>query len=327
MPPLECHKASYRNAVNSTADYLAKRILNREWVAQHDDVAFFAKAPMLLLEANREQDARAALHVAARHAERSSTNKCSQVYAEDYPHYALLWICWAATRMSVDDLANRCFERICSYQHKLTQSGLVREPYHSACNFEADFFATAICAKAALLRNDAARAEGAGDALMRALDANRSNMSERKRFNLRWRWQDGFVQESGPTNCVLQAADGQLHSMLGFPALVLMELSWTKLSRASAYATASLDLLNFIKGSRGVLTSPQAHVVAAAAAAAKDSSLATQIADELASQMRTPDSPMSDGANEPQTMDHAAEAVFWLCFVDRSLASDAQALS
>jgi len=290
-------------------------------------VAFYAKAPMLLFEANRKQDAQAALRVAAKYAESDSTKSCSQVYAEDYPHCAWLWICWAATRMSVDDLANRCFEIICSYQHRLTQSGLVRKPYRSACNFEADFYATAICAKAALLRNDAARAEGAGDALMRALDANRSNMSERKRFNLRWRWQDGFVQESGPTQCVLQAADGQLHSMLGFPALVLMELSRTKLSRASAYATASLDLLNFIKGSRGVRTSPQAHVVAAAAAAAKDSSLATQIANELASQMRTSVSLMGDGANKWETMDHAAEAAFWLCYVDRSLASGALASS
>jgi len=106
-----------------------------------------------------------------------------------------------------------------------------------------------------------------------------------------------------------------------------MELSRTKLSRASAYATASLDLLDFIKGSRGVRTSPQAHVVAAAAAAAKDSSLATQIADELASQMHTSVSLMGDGDNKWETMDHAAEAAFWLCYVDRSLASGALASS
>jgi len=316
---LEGHRASYTEVVAPLWNCLVERILNREWVAQHNDVAFYAKAPMLLFEANREKDARAALHVAARYAEHSSTNSCSQVYAEDYPHFALLWICWAATRMSVDDLANRCFERICTYQHRLTLSGLVREPYRSACNFEADFFATAICAKAALLRNDAARAEGAGDALMRALDANRSNMSERKRFYLRWRWHDGFVQESGPTQCVLQDADGQLHSMLGFPALVLMELSKTQLSRASAYATASLELLNFVKGSRGLRTSPQAHVVAAAAAAAEDSSLAAQIADEFASQMCAPDSRVGDSASEWESMDHAAEAAFWLCYVGRSL--------
>lgn len=267
------------------------------------------------------QDAQAALRVAAKYAEHGCANSCNKVYAEDYPHCAWLWICWAATRMSADDLANRCFQRICSYQHRLTQSGLVRDPYSSAFDFEADFFATAVCAKAALLRNDAARAEGAGDALMRAMDANRTNMSKRKRFNLRWRWHDGFVEQSGPTQCFLQAADtGQLHSMLGFPALVLQELSRTKLTRASAYAAASRDLLQFIKGGRGMRNSPQAHVVAAAAAAANDANLATQIADALASQLRTSaGSLVHDGVEEWETMDHAAEAAFWLGYVNRSL--------
>jgi len=317
---LDFLKPSYNNVVNATADFLATRILNKTWVAQHDDLAFYAKAPMLLFEANRKQDARTALRVAAKYAERDYTNSCSKVYAEDYPHCAWLWICWAATQMSVDDLANRCFQRICSYQHRLTQSGLVREPYRSAFDFEADFFATAVCAKAALLRNDAARAEGAGDALIRAMDANRTNMSKRKRFNLRWRWHDGFLEQSGPTQCVLQAAEtGQLHSMLGFPALVLLELSRTKLVRAPAYAKAALDLLHFLKGSHGVQNNREAHVVAAAAAAANDPTLATQIADELASQMSTKGYTLIDGAEEWETMDHAAEAAFWLCCVNRSL--------
>jgi hypothetical protein len=327
MLSLECHKPLYSNVVNATADFLATRILNRDWVAQHDDLAFYAKAPMLLFEANRKQEAQAALRVAAKYAEdAASTNSCNKVYAEDYPHCAWLWILWAATQMSANDLANRCFQRICSFQHRLTQSGLVREPYRSAFDFEADFFATAVCAKAALLRNDASRAEGAGDALIRAMDANRSNMSNRKRFNLRWRWHDGFVEQSDPTHCVMQASgSGQLHSMLGFPALVLLELSRTKLARASAYAQAGLDLLHFLKGSRGVRNNPQAHVVAAAAAAATDSTLATQIADELASQMNTKGSLMHDGAEEWESMDHAAEAAFWLCYVNRALASCAPA--
>merc|ERR1712008_252792 len=126
--------------------------------------------------------------------------------------------------------------------------------------------------------------------------------------------------------CVMQASgSGQLHSMLGFPALVLLELSRTKLARASAYAQAASDLLHFLKGSRGVRNNPQALVVAAAAAAARDSTLATQIADELASQMNTKGSLTHDGAEEWESMDHAAEAAFWLCYVNRALASCAPA--
>jgi len=106
-----------------------------------------------------------------------------------------------------------------------------------------------------------------------------------------------------------------------------MELSRTKLARASAYAQAASDLLHFLKGSRGLRNSPRAHVVAAAAAAAQDSSLATQIADELALQMSTKFSLTHDGTEEWETMDHAAEAAFWLCYMRRFLASCVPAVS
>jgi len=314
---LACHSTSYSNVVSSIADYVATRVLDKDWVAQHGDLAFYVKAPLLLFEANRKQDAQAALHVAAQHVDKGFANNCGKVYGQDYPHCAWLWVCWAATRMSDEDLANRCFKKICSYQHRLTHTGLIRKPYRNAFDFEADFFATAVCAKAALLRNDVARAEGAGDALTRAIDANRTNMSKRQRFNLRWRWHDGLGEE----HCVLQASDGQLLSMLGFPALVLLELSQTKLAKASAYEIAAADLLHFIKGTRDLQNNPEAHVVAAAAAAANDSSLATQVADNVASKLRASSSRILSDALSWEDIDHAAEAAVWLCHVNHSHAS------
>lgn len=314
---LACHSTSYSNIVSATADYVARHVLNKEGVAQHDDLAFCVKAPLLLFEANRTQDAQAALHVAAQYVEQGFANSRAKVYGHDYPHCDWLWICWAATRMSEEDLADRCFKQICGFQHQLTHSGLVRKPFRGLFDFEADFFVTAICAKGALLRNDVARAEGAGDALTRAIDANRTNMSKRQRFNLRWRWHDGLVEEEGPTHCVLQASRGQLHSMLGFPALVLLELSQTELARASTYAIAAADLLHFIKGNRDLQNSSEAYVVAAAAAAANDSSLAMQVADKLASQLRES---ASVDAKAWDVIDDAAEAAVWLCHVNHSLA-------
>jgi len=126
------------------------------------------------------------------------------------------------------------------------------------------------------------------------------------------------VEEEGSMYCVLQASHGQLHSMLGFPAFVLLELSRTKLAGASAYATAAEDLLQFIKGSGDLQDSSEAHVVAAAAASADDPGLATQVAEKLASRLRASG---SHRVGEAQAIDHAVEAAFWLCRTNHSLAS------
>mmetsp|Transcript_87594 Transcript_87594/g.203740 ORF Transcript_87594/g.203740 Transcript_87594/m.203740 type:complete len:428 (-) Transcript_87594:86-1369(-) len=323
-PLVECGSSAFGSAAEATAAYLAKLVLNARWASRHPDVAHYFKVPLLLADVGREQDARAALDVVAKFVEQGGAGSASETYAEVYPHSPWLWICWAASRLGPMALADHCFNKLRAYQHRLTESGLVRATYVGAMDFEADFFATAMMAKAALLRGKLSSAEGAGDALVRALEANQLNMSARRRFNLRWRWQSGFVEETELSHCVLQGVSGQLYNMLGFPALVLLELQRAGARHGATYRAAATELLAFLKGCRGLFTSPDAHVVAAAAALADDKDTASRIASFLVSHQQGDGRFGSGDPEAHETMDASAETAFWLRQVELGLASRSQ---
>lgn len=315
--------SSYSAAANATAEYLVKRISDAWWVVGHDDVAYYFKAPLLLADLGREKDARQALDVVARYVDTGGSNSACKTYSCTYPQCPWLWICWAATQLGAEDLADRCFEKLCRYQHRITESGLIQAPYSDLKEFEADFFATAMIAKAALLRKRRKAAAGAGDALLRALEANRKNMSAWRRFSFRWSWH-GLAADEEPGSCVCQGRPCQQFQMLGFPALVLMELARAQLEQRMAYREAAAELVDFLRGCSGLVGSSAAPVVAAAAAFAHDSETARRIADRLLAEQQPAG---SFGGGDPESwtaVDSSAETAFWLRHVDLGLTKTTQ---
>jgi len=169
---------------------------------------------------------------------------------------------------------------ISKYSHPYTGSGIVGEPYHFNRPQQADFMATAIMTKAALIMGDVNRAREAGDSLLRALAANRRYMASGS-FCLRWTWNSGFAQEVDALHSVRQTGRGQLHDMLGFPAAVLSELS--DATAEAKYQDAALELLTFLRACEGIHASVSAYHVVMAAAQAKEMRLSMLILDNLIS--------------------------------------------
>mmetsp|Transcript_103447 Transcript_103447/g.323662 ORF Transcript_103447/g.323662 Transcript_103447/m.323662 type:complete len:425 (-) Transcript_103447:173-1447(-) len=319
--PLEASSSSYTDVAKVTATYLYTLVSNSRWVDKHNDVAYYFKVPVLLADLGREEDARFALRVVARYADAGGAGSANAEYATTYPQCPWLWMCWAASKLGMEDLANGCFEKLRRYQHRITESGLIQAPYSSAVDFQADFMATAMVAKAALLRKRPDCAAGAGDALVRALEANRANMRARRRFSLRWSWRGGFLDDGKRCNCVSQGQPGQYYQMLGFPALVLMELARARLERSAVYRAAATEIVSFLKGCAGILDSGKAHVVAAAFAFAHDADMANLIASKLVSQQQPTGSFQGGDAESLEAMDGAAETAFWLHHVSMGLSS------
>eukprot|EP00927_Polykrikos_kofoidii_P085423 TRINITY_DN9291_c0_g1_i1.p1 TRINITY_DN9291_c0_g1~~TRINITY_DN9291_c0_g1_i1.p1 ORF type:complete len:562 (+),score=94.48 TRINITY_DN9291_c0_g1_i1:38-1687(+) len=288
-------------AANNAADYVASRVLDQGWVSQHDDVAYYCQAPLALLEAGRKSDASRALRVAERFVSKSAVESSNEMYSRWYPQYPLLWICCAATRLGNSVLADECFQGIVKYVHPMTSSGVVSSPYRWQATFVADFFATAILAQAALMVGDDALAVAAGDSLLRALAANRRNMSM-GRFFLRWTWGNGFVEETDPLHCVLQVGSGQLYFLLALPVIALLELG----DHGAEYLAGATELLNFLTGCDGIFSSPTAHRVASAFAMANDREKSLPIAAHFVSMQRS-DGSFHEDTEGPNAMEQAAE--------------------
>mmetsp|Transcript_27810 Transcript_27810/g.62783 ORF Transcript_27810/g.62783 Transcript_27810/m.62783 type:complete len:434 (-) Transcript_27810:50-1351(-) len=285
-----CQRAS-----QAAARYLLQRLLDPKWAKAHDDVAYYCKAPVVFLELGQLAEANRALDLAEAYVDRGGLGSREELYSQTYPQGPLMWICWAASRLGRRQLAERCLERLLRYVHPVTRSGLVKAPYSSPLIFEADFFATALVIKAALAMDKMRLATEGGEALLRAIEANHNNML-RHRFNLRWRWSDGFLQETDPHLCVMQGGSGQEYSMLGFPAAMLFELaSARKLAggtcladgrrapAAQVFQTGALELLSFLRGCGGLSSSPTSHAAAYAAAMGNDRRLSGQIVVNVAS--------------------------------------------
>lgn len=303
-------KNAYAKAADAAAGYVAARVLNDDWVARHQDICYYFKAPLALLEAGRKPDAEKALSIAARYVYAGVQSSSNDVYATVYPQYPLLWVCWAASRLGSVDVAKQCFSMIAKFVHPFTGSGLVGAPYESITKFEADFFATAIIAKAAMLVGDINAAKEASDSLLRAVDANRGNMQV-GRFNLRWTWKDGLCQEEDVLHCVQQKGSGQLFFMLGFPAVVLLEMAAAGEGPVDRYKAGGQELLGFLKGCAGVHTSAAAHQVAYAAALAQDDETASRIAENVLTAQRNSGC-FNDDPEVLYVMDQTAEISVWL---------------
>lgn len=272
-------------ASDKAVEWLASKVLDKTWVSEHNDVAYYFRLPLAFIEAGRESDAEKVLDIAKAWVMTGAAGSAHRDYGSVYPQYPLLWICWAACRLGRMELAKRCFATISKHVCPVTCSGVNSSPFSQGAANEFDFFATAIFAKAALLTGDSESAGFAGDSLLRALEANRIEMLE-GRFFLRWTWMSGLVMERDrdASYCVWQKGSGQQFHLLGFPAAVLAELASENIQAeipGADFKKGALDLLQYLQKCDGVLSNPTSHQVACAAARARDEEFAAKISNNL----------------------------------------------
>lgn len=318
---------AYGKAADAAVAYLAKRVLDEAWAADHDDVAYYFKAPMAFLEAGVDHRGAAerALAIAGRYADRGGADSANGAYAGMFQHYPLMWICWAAVRLEQQQLAKQCYENLWKYVEPSSCAGLVKEPYRiKGAAYEADLFATAEVVKVALLMGRAEVAARAGETMLKALNANTAHM-EQGRFYLRWSGEAAeegglaLVREEDMFHCVTQALPGQLYFLLAFPAMALLELAGADGGSSSeACRQGALRLLGFLRECKGVYESPMAHKVGRAAAMAGDATTARKIADYLVSLQQ------ESGCFQPDpeavdSLDQTAEIAVWLRQIEQDL--------
>jgi len=320
---------NYTIASDAALEYLATRVLDPSWVSQHDDVAYYFKAPLAFLEAGRRDEALKVLAVAEKYVARGGADSANGAYAGVYPHYPWLWICWAAKDLDRADLVEQCFKNFSAYIHPPTSSGLVTSPFIEEKAFEADFFATAEVAKFAFFRNDMVLAQQAGDTMLRVLEANRMHMPK-GRFFLRWKSatteETNLVEAEDALHCVLQEIPGQLYFMMGFPIMTMLELAQSQATgdhaKAETYSAAASELLAYLKGCTGIWESPMAHKVGRAAAMVGDQDAAVKVADFFASQQQSSGAFQAD-PEAMDSLDQTAEIAVWLRQIDQDLAARA----
>eukprot|EP00929_Paragymnodinium_shiwhaense_P103637 TRINITY_DN6726_c0_g1_i3.p1 TRINITY_DN6726_c0_g1~~TRINITY_DN6726_c0_g1_i3.p1 ORF type:complete len:234 (+),score=78.71 TRINITY_DN6726_c0_g1_i3:361-1062(+) len=227
-------------------------------------------------------------------------------------------MCWAASALGQEDVAERCFESFSKYIHPANKSGLVATPYGEgqASSFEADFFATAEVVSFALTRKQLPLAREAADQLVRVVRANAENMKQKGKFLLRWSnagtGAAALVEAADALHCVNSKEAGQLYFMLGFPAMVLREVaSEIGAPAGDYYVEAAQALLEFLKTCEGVWSSPMAHKVAVAAAMLGDEKTSQGIADFFLKQQTTAGCYQED-PDAMDSLDQTAEIAYWL---------------
>lgn len=314
-------KSKYDKVISAAVAFIAARVRDKGWTEENNDVAFSCKAPLALVLAGYDDFAVDAMQVAASQAASGGGRSSRDFYRVDYPQSPWLWICWAATTLSDkgankpanDALADKCYRQLRTYSHPILATGLLSEPYKRSTPCRADYLATGMLAKAALLREDWECAELAGDALLRALEANRDDMAQGC-FRLRWTWDDGFSQSDEPRCCVHQSAPNQLYFMLGFPAYVLIELASCKFAQAKEFQAAADCLLAYLKSCKYIFSDPSAHAVAGASAATRNKetkAMATKICEHLVSLQKNTGCFQED-PESAETFDQACEISIWL---------------
>merc|ERR1712232_1529787 len=98
------------------------------------------------------------------------------------------------------------------------------------------------------------------------------------KFLLRWTNSDVdepcLIDEPDALHCINAKEPGQLYFMMGFPAMVLLELATSSSDdlkvRADEYRETAQTIIDFLKTCEGIWTSPMAHKFGMAAAMAGD---------------------------------------------------------
>jgi len=329
-------RTAYAAAADSALEFLKARILSDEWTEDRHDVAYYFKAPRAFLLAGDVTSAQAAFDKLAgilfskEPFVEGHPPSANPVYSGMYPHYPVMWAARVATELpSERHAADKCDELLKQWRAS-DGSGLV----FSSQSGEGDLFATAMLVYNHLTFGRLNEAMRSADVLVQVVN----DQTERSRFHLRWSIEDtatatgGFrpVQRSflePPASgawpslfyTVDQHSEGQLYFMLGFPAMVLLDLQ-AKLGAQGIspdsvvrrqYVETANSLLDFVESCNGYRQSPMAHKVAVAAKMSGRIGLADCVGDFFLSQQQQHGG-FAEDADALDTVDQTAEMACWL---------------
>merc|ERR1712232_1007413 len=154
------------------------------------------------------------------------------------------------------------------------------------------------------------------------MEANEDNM-KKGRFQLRWTPESAsseggleLIPADDVLHCLNHQQDGQLYFMLGFAAMVLLEMAGPSGKEAGvlekSYRDAGMRLLDYLTKCVGVFESPLAHKVARGAAMAKNNGTATKIADYFLSLQQGAGHFQDDTDTDAlDSVDQTAEIAVW----------------
>eukprot|EP00405_Crypthecodinium_cohnii_P055145 CAMPEP_0206616474 /NCGR_PEP_ID=MMETSP0325_2-20121206/59018_1 /ASSEMBLY_ACC=CAM_ASM_000347 /TAXON_ID=2866 /ORGANISM="Crypthecodinium cohnii, Strain Seligo" /LENGTH=470 /DNA_ID=CAMNT_0054138187 /DNA_START=46 /DNA_END=1456 /DNA_ORIENTATION=+ len=237
---------------------------------QKADIALKCKAPLVLLLSGRTSQAKNSLLSCAKVLQKGATSSLTY-YSREYVQAPWFWLFWAATGLNEQDVASTCYSQLGAYRHRFSDSGLVKSQYTTWNKFEADFYATALLTKAALIRGAREEALSSGLSLLRAVRAN-ERLMEGGEASAR----DGHLMLvfSSPVATIAASARTLMVRIgVALPALVMLELSAEPISPAEqkAFHEAALRLLSFLASSKMESTATsclvQCHLSLAAALA------------------------------------------------------------
>eukprot|EP00929_Paragymnodinium_shiwhaense_P084667 TRINITY_DN45294_c0_g1_i1.p1 TRINITY_DN45294_c0_g1~~TRINITY_DN45294_c0_g1_i1.p1 ORF type:complete len:518 (+),score=85.09 TRINITY_DN45294_c0_g1_i1:131-1684(+) len=305
---LPCHRKRQVSA-ETALQFLLLRMQNEDWVAYHDDVAYYFRAPLAFVEAGDMNGARLALSIAGKFvADGRAEGSKMALYGLYYPQYPLLCIGSAAKRLGHDTLSQQCFRKLRSYRAPYTSSGTLGRPYSRAHKDDnvCDFIATALLGKAGIEAGDEKLVIDAADSLLRAIAANRAYMQD-GHFYLRWTWSGGFLKDGDGAHCMKRGASRQLYSLCGLSADFLFEAGM----RGSRYKEAGMELTAFLDRCGGEsfgFASPQRGRVAART---RNWKAWEDISDRLV-QLQQPCGCFGEDASTAAAMDEAADVAMCL---------------
>lgn len=215
--------AVLERAADRALHALEPTVLSEQWARKREDVAYFFKLPLALLAAGRRSDAKAALARLTPHLPEGGFRSANIAYNTAYPHYPCLWGLAAGAALGDAATMGKCDHFLAKYHDARTGAGLVE-------GGDADMFATAAMVSRGLLTGRLGEAVVSASRLLWAIKRNGARCTS---FQLRWSiMSETWVGHAGERAklpevfyCVKRDTPGQLYFMLGFPAMVLLELA------------------------------------------------------------------------------------------------------
>eukprot|EP00967_Tisochrysis_lutea_P148303 scaffold283071_cov30-Tisochrysis_lutea.AAC.1 len=318
--------AVLERAADRALHALETTVLSEQWARKREDVAYFFKLPLALLAAGRRSDAKAALARLTPHLPEGGFRSANIAYNTAYPHYPCLWGLAAGTALGDAATMGKCDHFLAKYHDARTGAGLVE-------GGDADMFATAAMVSRGLLTGRLGEAVVSASRLLWAIKRNGARCTS---FQLRWSiMSETWVGHAGERAklpevfyCVKRDTPGQLYFMLGFPAMVLLELASVMEESKGAVLpdvpsdhdavtpevlrTGAAQLLAFCDSCGNFLHSLPAHKVAVCAVMAGDEALAARLWPSLLALQDSERGTFATGDSDLDEIDQTAEMALWL---------------
>ncbi|KAK3262606.1 hypothetical protein CYMTET_28549 [Cymbomonas tetramitiformis] len=233
--------------------FLSNTILAHDFREQHNDIAYYFKAPLAFIDADLKEDALQALVHARTFTKHGLTesNCRDPVYRTEYPAYCQAWLATAASELGLLDEASSELQHVDKYVDTIQRAATVRQPFvanGSADTNMTDIFATAVVANVYHHCGDMSKTKALAHKIIECV---RKQPQSDSKF---------FLRMSGTGELITDIAEDladrgfyvidserpdQLYFMLGFPLIILARLF--KLTGDEEYLNGARLLLAFLK--------------------------------------------------------------------------------